>query len=79
MNTKKKLDRNSMKERIYNFLLDHRGEKFFLKEAAEKSKISYPTFQKWIYVLASEKNRSPRILMEDKGRTKFVWAEQIIE
>jgi len=68
---------NQIKERIYKFFTEHVGEKYYLKEAASKIKISYPTFQKWIYVIIEEK-RSPKIFIEDRGRTKFVWAEEKI-
>lgn len=61
-----------IKEKIYEFLKENKGQRFNMRELVEKSKIaSKATILKWVEVLIVEK----RIIVEDYGNVKLVRVE----
>lgn len=61
-----------IKEKIYEFLKEKKGQRFNMRELVEKSKIaSKATILKWVEVLKAEK----RIKIKDYGNLKQVWVE----
>lgn len=64
------------KEQIYEFLKEHKGEKFSMKKLNDEIEdISRGTIMKWVSVLLAEKDRDPPVNVEDYGNIKLVWVE----
>ena len=60
-----------IKEKIFNFLLNNKGQRFSVKQIQEQLGISYSTCLKWVEVLIAEGH----VKVEDYGNIKLVWCE----
>ena len=65
-----------LKEKIYQFLKDNAGKKFNILEVKRQTNLSYNTCLKWVSVLVEEKDRTPRVIIQDYGNVKLVGVEE---
>lgn len=68
-----------IKEKIYNFLKENKGERYSLIEIVRKTRISYPSVMKYIPMLVLESQtgkRKPPVKLQDHGHIKLVWIEK---
>ena len=62
-----------IKEKIYKFLVENKGEEFSQKEIMRQLKVSYPSVLKWVAVLLAEEDRDPRVKAKDYGSLKSIY------
>lgn len=65
-----------IKEKIYEFLKAHAGEKFSIKSMAKKAKISYPSALKYVAILLAENNRDLKVRVESHKPLKLIWIDE---
>ena len=59
-----------IKEKIYQFLKEHRNEEFSISKLRENLGHAYPSILKWVMVLAAESDMGVKI--KDFGNIKLV-------